>query len=67
MTVVNGSEWTKFSLLTEFLNSSYDFQKREIDDSKSILEDIEKKIKTSLDTISSDEELDLEAMDEEDN
>ena len=52
-------------MLTEFLNSNYDFEKRDSDDSKSILEDIEKKINTTLETISSDDDL-VEIDDEDD-
>ena len=62
---VESGVWTKFSMLTEFLNSNYDFEKRDSDDSKSILEDIEKKINTTLETISSDDDL-VEIDDEDD-
>ena len=61
---VESGVWTKFSMLTEFLNSNYDFEKRDSDDSKSILE-IEKKINTTLETISSDDKL-VEIDDEDD-
>ena len=41
---IEGGVWPEFSVLTEYLDSNYDFEKRETADSKSILEDIERKI-----------------------
>ena len=47
----------------EFLNSNYDFENRDSDDRNSSLKEIENKMNTRLDSISSDE--DLVQMDDE--